>query len=130
MRRHSFAPRDDAMRMTLGNPSFPGAYVVDNGFQYLLDVGIEQIEAHVLELTARLREGLLELGLEVLTPAEPSRRAGQRLHRPRGRPPLRRAAGRARRAGLGGRRPGALLGAPLQRQHGRGPRHRSVAPRR
>ena len=76
MRRTSFTPRDDAMRMTLGNPSFPGAYVVDNGFQYLLNVGIEKIEAHVLELTARLREGLDELGLEVLTPAEPARRAG------------------------------------------------------
>jgi cysteine desulfurase / selenocysteine lyase len=76
MRRHTFAPRDDAMRMTLGNPSFPGAYVVDNGLKYLQDIGIERIEAHVLELTARLREGLSEIGLEVLTPAEPSRRAG------------------------------------------------------
>ena len=52
-----FTPRDDAMRMTLGNPSFSGAYVVENGLEYLLDVGIERIEAHVLELTARLREG-------------------------------------------------------------------------
>ncbi len=76
LRRTSFEPRDDAMRMTLGNPSLPGAYVVDNGFKYLLDVGVERIEAHVLELTGRLREGLAELGLEVLTPAEPERRAG------------------------------------------------------
>jgi cysteine desulfurase/selenocysteine lyase len=76
MRRHVFTPRDDAMRMTLGNPCLPGAYVVDNGLKYLQDVGIERIEAHVLELTGQLREGLLELGLEVLTPAEPSRRAG------------------------------------------------------
>ena len=75
-RRHQFAPRDDAMRMTLGNPSLSGAYVVDNGLKYLLDVGIERIEAHSLELTARLREGLLELGQQVLTPAEPARRAG------------------------------------------------------
>jgi cysteine desulfurase / selenocysteine lyase len=76
MRRHTFTPRDDAMRMTLGNPSLSGAYVVDNGFAYILNVGIEKIEAHVLELTARLREGLAELGLEVLTPADPARRAG------------------------------------------------------
>jgi len=76
LRRHTFTPRADATRMTLGNPSFPGAYVVDNGFQYLLNVGVERIEAHVLELTARLREGLVELGLEVLTPPEPARRAG------------------------------------------------------
>src|SRR4051794_5450282 len=59
LRRHQFTARDDAMRMTLGNPSFPGAYVADNGFGYLLDVGVERIEAHVLELTARLREGLI-----------------------------------------------------------------------
>lgn len=76
LRRHTFAPRDDAMRMTLGNPSFPGTYVVDNGLKYLQDIGIKRIEAHALELTARLREGLSEIGLEVLTPAEPSRRAG------------------------------------------------------
>jgi selenocysteine lyase/cysteine desulfurase len=76
LRRHTFAPRDDAMRMTLGNPSFPGAYVVDNGLAYLQRIGVERIEAHALDLTARLREGLSEIGLEVLTPAEPSRRAG------------------------------------------------------
>jgi selenocysteine lyase/cysteine desulfurase len=76
LRRHTFTPRDDAMRMTLGNPSFPGAYVVDNGLNYLQEIGIERIEAHALELTGRLREGLSELGLEVLTPAEPVRRAG------------------------------------------------------
>src|SRR4051812_17116512 len=66
-RRHQFAPRDDAMRMTLGNPSFSGMYVLENGLKYLLDVGIERTEAHSLELTARLREGLLELGQQVLT---------------------------------------------------------------
>jgi cysteine desulfurase / selenocysteine lyase len=76
LRRTSFEPRDDAMRMTLGNPSLPGAYVVDNGLSYLLGAGIERIEAHVLELSGRLREGLAELGLQVLTPAEPERRAG------------------------------------------------------
>ena len=104
------------MRMTLGNPSFPGAYVVDNGFQYLLNVGIEKIEAHVLELTARLREGLVELGLEVLTPAEPARRAGNVCIARADGPRFAAAAGRARRAGLGSGRPGALLGPPLQRQ--------------
>jgi len=76
MRRHSFTPRDDALRMTMGNPSFPGAYVVDNGLKYIQEIGIEKIAAHSLELTARLREGLSELGLQVLTPAAPTRRAG------------------------------------------------------
>lgn len=75
-RRSDFTPRADAQSMTLGNPSFPGAYVVDNGFGYLLDVGIERIEAHVVDLAGRLREGLAELGLRVLTPPEPERRAG------------------------------------------------------
>jgi cysteine desulfurase/selenocysteine lyase len=75
-RRSDLKLRDDAQRMTLGNPSFPGAYVVENGFGYLLEVGVERIEPHVLDLGGRLREGLVELGLEVLTPAEPERRAG------------------------------------------------------
>ena len=76
LRRSELQMRADAQVMTLGNPSFPGAYVVDNGFDYLLDVGVDRIEAHVLELGARLREGLAELDLDVLTPPEPERRAG------------------------------------------------------
>lgn len=75
-RRTGFTPRRDAQCMTLGNPSFPGAYVVDNALGYLLDVGIERIEEHVLRLGERLRAGLIDLGLEVITPEEPARRAG------------------------------------------------------
>jgi selenocysteine lyase/cysteine desulfurase len=76
VRRRGLTPRRDAQRMTLGNPSFPGAYVVDNGFAYLLAADPRRIEAHVLDLGGRLREGLAELGLQVLTPSEPERRAG------------------------------------------------------
>jgi selenocysteine lyase/cysteine desulfurase len=75
-RRMNFVPWDDARQMTLGNPSFPGSYVVENGFRYLSRFGIDRVAAHVEELAGRLREGLAELGLSVLTPAEPHRRAG------------------------------------------------------
>ncbi|MFN8526125.1 MAG: aminotransferase class V-fold PLP-dependent enzyme [Chloroflexota bacterium] len=75
-RRLRFEPWDDARQMTLGNPSFPGCYVVENGFTYLQKIGIERVEAHVSELAGRLREALSELGERVLTPADPSLRAG------------------------------------------------------
>jgi selenocysteine lyase/cysteine desulfurase len=75
-RRHRLTIRSDAQAMTLGNPSLPGAYVVENGLSYLQQAGVGRIERHVEDLAGRLREGLVELGLEVLTPGDPRHRAG------------------------------------------------------
>ncbi|MCC6629157.1 MAG: aminotransferase class V-fold PLP-dependent enzyme [Chloroflexi bacterium] len=74
--RTAYTLKPDAARLELGNPAFPSVYVTSSGADYLLAAGIERIEAHVLRLGERLRDGLLALGLPVLTPAPAARRAG------------------------------------------------------
>jgi cysteine desulfurase/selenocysteine lyase len=74
--RTAYRLKEDAARLELGNPAFPSVYVTSSGADYLLNAGIERIEAHVLALGERLRDGLLALGLPVLTPGPAARRAG------------------------------------------------------
>jgi selenocysteine lyase/cysteine desulfurase len=74
--RAAYRLKDDAARLELGNPAFPSVYVTSSGADYLLAAGVDRIEAHVLALGERLREGLVALGLPVLTPAPAERRAG------------------------------------------------------
>jgi selenocysteine lyase/cysteine desulfurase len=63
-------------RFESGNYSFVSLYLLDAGLRALGRVGISAIEQHVLALGERLRKELTRLGPEVLTPAEPARRAG------------------------------------------------------
>jgi selenocysteine lyase/cysteine desulfurase len=74
--RTAYTLKPDAARLELGNPAFPSVYATSSGADYLLAAGIERIEAHVLALGARLRDGLVALDLPVLTPAPAERRAG------------------------------------------------------
>lgn len=74
--RTAYTLKEDAGRLELGNPAFPSLYAVHGGASYLRAAGIERIEAHILDLGERLRQGLVELGLPVLTPAPAERRAG------------------------------------------------------
>jgi len=63
-------------RFETGNYSFVSLYLLEAGLRTLERVGIGGIEEHVLALGGRLRAELTQLGCEVLTPSEPSRRAG------------------------------------------------------
>ena len=74
--RTHYRLKEDAARLELGNPAFPSVYATHSGAGYLLDAGIDRVEAHVLALGAWLRAGLVELGLPVLTPEPAERRAG------------------------------------------------------
>ncbi|MBI3965346.1 MAG: aminotransferase class V-fold PLP-dependent enzyme [Chloroflexi bacterium] len=74
--RAGYELRADAGRLEIGNPSFVSLYVLDNALGYLLNVGVDRIERHVLDLGGRLRAGLVELGFEVMTPELPESRAG------------------------------------------------------
>jgi selenocysteine lyase/cysteine desulfurase len=67
---------DGADRFLPGNPGFISLYILENALQRLLDVGIDAIAAHVLELSGRVLEGLSALGLSVMTPVDASERAG------------------------------------------------------
>lgn len=66
----------DARRFELGFPSYPSIYALNYSTKVLLDIGIEQIEQHVLSLGDRLIRRLQQLAYEVMTPTDPDKRAG------------------------------------------------------
>ena len=68
--------KPDAARFELGGPNMLGIYALNEGVRLLNEVGVERIERHVLTLGSRLREQLDALGLLLMTPADPARRAG------------------------------------------------------
>ena len=55
---------------------FISIYILDNALDHILRIGIAAIESHVLSLSGLAREGLHELGFEVMTPPNPDQRAG------------------------------------------------------
>jgi cysteine desulfurase/selenocysteine lyase len=57
--------RPDARRFEVGAVDYASCYAVDASLDLLWSVGPDAIEAHVLALAGRLREGMVELGLEV-----------------------------------------------------------------
>lgn len=68
--------KPDASRFEMGGPNMLGIYTLNEGVRLLNEIGVEQIERHVLALGGRLREQLEALGLPLMTPADPARRAG------------------------------------------------------
>ena len=69
-------PRNDASRVTVGNQSWVSLYALVNGLHYLEALGRERVYDHVVGLAAIVRARLRELGLEVITPADTRRLAG------------------------------------------------------
>ncbi len=66
----------DASRATVGNETWSGLYVLLNGLKYIQQIGVERIESHVLALAQRVHRGLRDLGLQVVTPVDRQRHAG------------------------------------------------------
>ncbi|WP_010273390.1 aminotransferase class V-fold PLP-dependent enzyme [Paenibacillus senegalensis] len=75
-RFQSFELQQDARRFELGYPSYPTLYSMNFTVQLLRQVGIPRIEEHVLGLGTYLIGELTKLGFNVMTPAEPQKRAG------------------------------------------------------
>ncbi|MFK7692732.1 aminotransferase class V-fold PLP-dependent enzyme [Paenibacillus sp. HJGM_3] len=75
-RFESFAFLEDARRFETGYPSYPTVYALNESVQVLLDIGVDRIERHILDLGSELIGKLTELGYEIMTPAESERRAG------------------------------------------------------
>ena len=59
-----------------GNPNYPGLYVLDNALEYLDRFPPRELQDHVLDLSRRVRAGLVDHGLEIMTPCAPEARAG------------------------------------------------------
>jgi selenocysteine lyase/cysteine desulfurase len=69
-----YSPAADARRFDAGTPPVPNIYGGLAGISILEEAGTRAIEDHVAGLTARLIDGLEELGAVVATPREPERR--------------------------------------------------------
>jgi len=68
--------RADARRFQLGAPGFSAVAGVGAGVDHLLDLGIERVAQHAIELSGQCVDALREIGLEVITPIDPAKRAG------------------------------------------------------
>lgn len=69
-------PHDDGRRFRLGSPPYPALYALHAALEEVVDLDAEAASAHVRTLGDALVDGLADLGVELLTPAEPARRAG------------------------------------------------------
>lgn len=63
-------PLPGAPSFAVGMPPFPGIYALRAGLEYLRDVGIGNIARHADPLVARVHEGLKELGIKTMSPAQ------------------------------------------------------------
>jgi cysteine desulfurase/selenocysteine lyase len=73
----------DARKFEYGNLNVAGIVALDAGVEFVLELGIRNIERRVLELSGRLHDGLAQVGATVTSPREDSRRAGIVIvHRP------------------------------------------------
>ncbi len=67
---------DGPFRWLNGTPHIPCLYAAMEGLRIVREVGVDPIRSHSMHLTARLLEGILEMGYPTLTPREPARRGG------------------------------------------------------
>lgn len=66
----------NARKFELSNLNYPGIYTLRAALKFILDVGIENIEAHVAKLSKKMNDGLREIGYHVATPVNADERAG------------------------------------------------------
>jgi selenocysteine lyase/cysteine desulfurase len=59
-----------------GNPAYDALHVLDGALGYLLERGMEAVEAHTLARSGELRSRLAGLGVPVMTPEAEAARAG------------------------------------------------------
>jgi cysteine desulfurase / selenocysteine lyase len=69
--------RTDAHRFEVGAVDYASCYAVNASLTLIHDVGVQEIERHVLALAGRLREGMANLGLDV--PALPSQHGASHI---------------------------------------------------
>jgi selenocysteine lyase/cysteine desulfurase len=81
---HSLAPgsrgydprpalRPDAMRFTRGNPAHGPVYALAEALDYLSGFAMEDVRAHVQDLTTALMDRFATMGIPVMTPADRTR---------------------------------------------------------
>ena len=69
---YGYDPSTDARRFESGTPAIPALYPGAAGLEMLLDIGVKNISAYVLELHDEIRQGITDLGGKVVTPSAPA----------------------------------------------------------
>jgi selenocysteine lyase/cysteine desulfurase len=75
-RFETFTPKRCAGQLQSGMPNFPALFALKTGIDCLLSVGVERLDRELRPLVKRLRDGLAEQGLALLTPAAPEFASG------------------------------------------------------
>ena len=73
---YHFEPRPDAAKFEPGSPSMLGVHALGAAIDLLLEVGPQNIEARLMELTDRLAAGLRTRGAEIVSPWGAGERSG------------------------------------------------------
>ncbi|MDR3264395.1 MAG: aminotransferase class V-fold PLP-dependent enzyme, partial [Synergistaceae bacterium] len=68
--------RPDARRFESGNLNYNGILAISKGVDLLLELGVDNIDAHVRELETRLREKIRSLPLKIVEPRDPKNWSG------------------------------------------------------
>ena len=68
--------KPNAAKMELGMPNFMALYALTDALDYLLDIGITAIERQLQPVCDHLVEELERLGVDLITPQQPEKRAG------------------------------------------------------
>ena len=71
-----FRYKRGAAALVPGMPNLPGIYALGASLLYLLDVGVESIDATLAPLVRKFREGVAAMGANLLTPAAPEYASG------------------------------------------------------
>ena len=69
-----YSPHATARRFDAGTPPVPNIYAGVAGLSLIEEAGVPAIEAHIAQLAEQLIGGLDDLGANVITPSDPSRR--------------------------------------------------------
>jgi len=74
--RKDWQPASSARRFECGSPNLLGSHVLSASLSLLLEVGMDTVSAELAIRIQQLRAGLLDKGMTLLGPDQPSRRAG------------------------------------------------------
>lgn len=75
-RFRTFRFKRGAARLSTGMPNFPAMYALGEGLELLNAIGVDRLERQLRPLVQQLRGGLEQLGVDLLTPADPELASG------------------------------------------------------
>ena len=71
-----FEYKPGAARFAAGMPNFSSIYALRASFRYLSEIGVAHLDKSLRPIVQKMRSGLVDLGLELLTPEDPAYHSG------------------------------------------------------